>query len=216
MSKDGARQVGEDIEEYRNRLAEQVEDIFITAMDTIAADGRKVEEYRYNAGLDMVYNLLFRYNPRRRRAAKTVLDYKTDSDSIEAVLDIYISLTYKYGFRPSVHGFSVMTGIPGEVIEGWGKGINDNSYLFTRLSNISREWLINKLSSTSLGIVTLAEKEKEFGLLYAYPSIGNSQSDRVTVTPKEIEERRRLSSITEPPQKPPALITISDSDITEV
>lgn len=81
-------------------------------------------------------------------------------NNIRSLLNIYIDIAYDYSCLPSLRCFSRMVGIEEDTIV---------SYVTNARSLIGKErkeYTINRLNESNLGILTLANHEQSIGLMY--------------------------------------------------
>ena len=139
---------------YRNVINDHVE--------------RYIQEFGYDAARLTSNNLLAVciqvyydvFKPQKDLFTNKKCNIPYNKNNIEKLINIYTDLAFKYNCLPSMFTFSKLTGIDDETI---------NDYVTvasSRLNNIRKEYLINRLNESTLGIVTLANNEQSIGLMY--------------------------------------------------
>ena len=160
----------------------------------------------FNGLLQYIYVHVFKYkgNTTRYHNKNSTIDY-SNTDIINHLIDIYISLCFKYNHIPSILGFSVMTGIDNQTITSWLNGEyrqvkNDNVYTHSetakRLKSICEHALLaNATENNSIGSIFALKANYNYS---DQPKAEIPVSKPETITLEEVQQRYQLGNIDKP------------------
>lgn len=182
-------QNGIDVYEHR------IYDLFDEYMQTLSDDPKECDRLiridRYFVGaLKYIYRHMFRpatvYDIQTAKYCNTTIDI-SQNDFIDYLWDIYTSLCYKYGNRPSILQFAMMSGISYRSISKWHSSTTDEPLLgecFTisqedraAKQNITNKWYEEQHSA----LYDLAASGNPGGMFHLKNAYGYSDNTRISI-----------------------------------
>jgi len=139
---------------YKNAINELIERYIID----FNYDAGKMTSNNLHAVCLQVYNAIFKPDKNQFTNKKSNIPY--NKHNIQALINIYLDIAFKYNCLPSMFTFSRLVGIDDETILAY---VTDAS---SQLAKNRQAYIINRLNESSIGVVTLANNEQSIGLMY--------------------------------------------------
>ena len=159
MTPDNTIRAANNIEIYEDRIY----DLFDEYKDTLSDNDKDcdimIRNVRYFKGaLKHIYLNLFRptvlYDSMSNTYSSSILDYN-DTETLDRIWSIYVSLCYKYGIKPTVFQYGMMTGIQPWTIQQWANG----SPLGNIFAPNDRQLSTNAAMKTNIAKAWMTEQE---------------------------------------------------------
>lgn len=216
MTPDNTIRAANNIDIYEHRIYSLFDEYKETLSDNDKDCDIMIRNVRYFKGaLKHIYLQLFRptvlYDSLSNTYSSSILDYN-DTETLDRIWSIYVSLCYKYGIKPTVMQYGLMTGIQPWTIQQWANG-SEVGNIFgqvttnaTQKTNVAKSWmteqenaLFDGASQGSVGDIFLLKS------VYGYRDNTNITIDSNT----SAEERHAIES-----DLIRRLTTAPDSDIS--
>lgn len=128
MTPDNTIKATNNIDIYEHRIYSLFDEYKDTLSDNEKDADIMIRNVRYFKGaLKHIYLQLFRptvlYDSLSNTYSSSILDYN-DTETLDRLWSIYVSLCYKYGIKPTVMQYGLMTGIPNDTMQEWASGGN--------------------------------------------------------------------------------------------
>lgn len=128
MTPDNTIRAANNIDIYEHRIYALFDEYKDTLSDNDKDCDIMIRNVRYFKGaLKHIYLQLFRptvlYDSLSNTYSSSILDYN-DTETLDRIWSIYVSLCYKYGIKPTVMQYGLMTGIPNDTMQEWAAGSN--------------------------------------------------------------------------------------------
>ncbi len=130
MAPDNTIKAANNIDIYEHKIYSLFDEYKETLSDNEKDCDIMIRNVRYFKGaLKHIYLNLFKpascYDSTYNRYVTSILDYD-DYNTLDYLWSIYTSLCYKYGIKPTVMNYSLMTGIEAETITNWSARLSDS------------------------------------------------------------------------------------------
>lgn len=151
MTPDNTIRAANNIDIYEHRIYALFDEYKDTLSDNEKDCDIMIRNVRYFKGaLKHIYLQLFRptvlYDSLSNTYSSSILDYN-DTETLDRIWSIYVSLCYKYGIKPTVFQYGMMTGIQPWTIQQWANG-SDVGNIFGQVvnnaaqkTNIAKAWM---------------------------------------------------------------------------
>lgn len=144
-----------------------IQDRFKYYLEILNYNPDKLSANHLNAIFRRIQKDIFSINANQGHNEKCNIPY-TDTN-ISILFDIYNTICSDFVCMPSIHGFSILTGIDDDKIKEVTSITSEN--LKDR-----REFIRNKLADNNLGVTVLANNDTSVGLLYTRQNAIESQA----------------------------------------
>ena len=157
----------------------------------------------FNGGMKYCYKTVFQPDKPQLYNKRTNID-TGDVELLNSIWDIYTALCYRYGHRPTVIRFSILTGISMETFNSWEKRSWRNDTL--QHSESVKRWkteaenaLVDGASeSNSIGSIFLLKSNFNYRESAPITPYENQTFERLD-TPEQIRERHKNAKLPEMP-----------------
>lgn len=199
MTPDNTIRAANNIDIYEHRIYALFDEYKETLSDNDKDCDIMIRNVRYFKGaLKHIYLNLFRpsvlYDSLSNTYSSSILDYN-DTETLDRIWSIYVSLCYKYGIKPTIMQYGLMTGIPNDTMQEWASSVGNISGFSTgqqeRKHKVAKSWLqeqetalFDGASQGSIGDIFLLKS------IYNYRDNTNITIDNNTTA----EERHRIES----------------------
>ena len=201
MTPDNTIKAANNIDIYEHKIYSLFDEYKDTLSDNEKDADIMIRNVRYFKGaLKHIYLQLFRpsvlYDSLSNTYSSSILDYN-DTETLDRIWSIYVSLCYKYGIKPTVFQYGMMTGIQPWTIQQWANGAESGNIFgqvttnAAQKSNIAKAWmteqenaLFDGASQGSIGDIFLLKS------VYGYRDNTNITIDNNTTA----EERHAIES----------------------
>lgn len=140
---------------YKNAINELIDRYIIE----FGYDKSKLTSNNLLAICRQIYHVLF--EPQQIKHVNSIkTNIPISKDNIIALMDIYRDIALIYNCLPSMYTFCCLTGLNDDMIYNY---VTDAS---SRIQNTRKEYLINRLNESNIGVMTLANNEQSIGLMY--------------------------------------------------
>lgn len=131
MTPDNTVKASNNMSIYQHRIYELFDEYKDTLSDSPKDADIMIRNVRYFKGaLKHIYINLFRptsiHDDVSGRYIPSILDYN-NIDLLDHLWTVYVSLCYKYGIKPTVMQYGLMTGIPSDTMHIWAAGPSGSS-----------------------------------------------------------------------------------------
>lgn len=152
LDKDGQKQINPIY--YHN----VINDAILDYMDKYGIDRNKITGNDLLSVFSRLKQSLFTANHTQPYNRKCNIPYT--QYNISSLLQVYIDICLLYKVHPSIYGFSMLTNISEDAIQG------NVTLAQSEILNIRREMLRNDLASDRMGRIVLANNDSSYGLEY--------------------------------------------------
>lgn len=201
MTPDNTIRAANNIDIYEHRIYALFDEYKETLSDNDKDCDIMIRNVRYFKGaLKHIYLNLFRptvlYDSLSGSYSSSILDYN-DTETLDRLWSIYASLCYKYGIKPTVFQYGMMTGIQPWTIQQWANG-SESGNIFGQVtpnaaqkSNIAKAWMTEQENALFDGA-----SQGSVGDIFLLKSVyGYRDNTNITIDSNaNAEERRAIES----------------------